>query len=277
MTIMVTGATGHVGRHVVQGLVEAGRRVRAVTRDPARAAFPAGVEVVAGDLHDPESLDFDGVERLYLFPVPATAQQVMERAKGVERIVVLSSGAVTFGMDTEFHLPVERAVEASGAEWTHVRAGEFALNRLFMWGPSVRADGTIWDPNPDAVSFPMHERDIADVAVRALLEDGHAGQAYTLTGPEVLTARQQAARIGNAIGRELRFRDVTVAEALEFYRRQGGFAAQMAPFLLGAEGYEGDEAEPDWEITPSGEVERILGRPGRTFAQWAHDHREDWM
>lgn len=277
MTILVTGATGHVGRLVVRELVEAGEQVRVLTRDPAKADFPAAVEVVRGDLTDPDSVPFDGVDRVYLFPVPETVREVVARAKDVERFVVLSSGAVTFGMDTQFHLPVEQAVEASGAEWTHVRAGEFALNRLFMWGPSVREDGTVWEPNPDAVSYPMHEADIAAVAVRALLDDGHAGQAYTLTGPEVLTAREQVACIGAAIGRELRIRDVTAGEALEFYRRQGGFAAQVAAFLLGEEGYEGGEAETDWGLTPSPDVERVLGRPGLSFARWAADHRDDWM
>ncbi|TWP49534.1 NAD-dependent epimerase/dehydratase family protein [Lentzea tibetensis] len=276
MTILVTGATGHVGRLVVNELVEAGEQVRALTRDPAKANFPAQVEVVRGDLTEPDSVPFDGVDRVYLFPVAETAHEVVARAKDVRRFVVLSSGAVTFGMDTQFHLPVEQAVEASGAEWTHVRAGEFALNRLFMWGPSVRADGTVWEPNPDAQSYPMHEADIAAVAVRALLDDGHAGQAYTLTGPQVLTTREQVACVGQAIGRELRIRDVTTAEALEFYRRQGGFAAQVAPFLLGEEGYEGGEAETVWDLTPSPDVERVLGRPGLSFARWADDHRDDW-
>nr|MDT0663611.1 NAD(P)H-binding protein [Micromonospora sp. DSM 115978] len=140
MTILVTGATGYVGRRVVRQLVEAGAPVRALTRSPAAAAglLPTGTEVVVGDLSAPSTLAdaFERVDRLYLFPVPGTAREVLGLAvaAGVRRVVVLSSGAVTTGDDHDFHLPVERAAEASGAAWTHLRCGEFASNTLRLWG-----------------------------------------------------------------------------------------------------------------------------------------------
>src|SRR5262245_27906628 len=138
MRVLVTGATGHVGRIVVEQLVAAGVRVRAMSRQPS-AAFPPSVEAVAGDLLDPLGMTpvLADVDRLYLFPVAATAREVVAAARraGVERIVVLSSAAVTSGADTAFHLPVEQAVEELGPEWTHVRPGEFMLNKLFLWGP----------------------------------------------------------------------------------------------------------------------------------------------
>ncbi|MBX6766344.1 MAG: NAD(P)H-binding protein, partial [Actinomadura rubrobrunea] len=188
MTILVTGATGHVGRLVVERLVAAGADVRALTRDPSRARFPQDVDIVQGDLTVPASLAgaFDGVDRMYLFPVAATAREVVAMAEdaGVRRIVTLSSGAVEGGYDTDFHLPVEQAVEASGLEWTHVRPGEFMLNKLWLWGPSIRDEGVVRTPFPDVTWCPIHERDIADVAAEALLKDGHAGRAYMLNGPE---------------------------------------------------------------------------------------------
>src|SRR5215831_14349426 len=144
MRVLVTGATGHIGRIVVEQLVTAGVRVRAMTRRPQQARFPEAVETIAGDLTDPAALApvLAGVDRMYLFPVARTAREVvtLARAAGVERIVVLSSAAVTSGADTSFHLPVEQAVEDLGPEWTHVRPGEFMLNKLFLWGPDVRAD-----------------------------------------------------------------------------------------------------------------------------------------
>jgi uncharacterized protein YbjT (DUF2867 family) len=116
-----------------------------MTRDPAKARFPRAVETVAGVLIDPASLvpGMDGVDRVYLFPIASTAREVVEAAEraGVRRIVVLSSAAVTVGADTTVHPPVERAVEQSTVEWTHVRPGEFMLNKLFLWGPSIRAEG----------------------------------------------------------------------------------------------------------------------------------------
>ncbi|MFB4316578.1 NAD(P)H-binding protein [Actinomadura sp. 21ATH] len=289
MTILVTGATGGVGRLVVEGLVrkEGRERVRALTRTPARASFPAGVEVAGGDLTEPESLvdALRGVERLYLFPVAATARRVVELAvdAGVKRIVVLSSGAVTGGLDTDHHLPVERAVEASGLEWTHVRPGEFMLNKLWLWGPSIRAERVVRDPHPDMAWLPVHERDIADVAVAALLGDGHAGAAYDLNGPEPISLRDQAAAIGDALGEEIRFERVTPREAREIYLAQGGFAAENADFLLGFEDYSGGAADPDaveeFDLSAYGPfptAEAVTGRPARTFAEWARDHAADF-
>jgi uncharacterized protein YbjT (DUF2867 family) len=282
MTILVTGAAGNVGRLVVEGLLAAGENVRVLTRNP-RTVFPPGVEVAVGDLEAPASLEhaFGGAERMYLFPVPATAREVVARARraGVRRAVVLSSGAVTAGVDTGFHLPVERAVEESGLEWTHVRPGEFALNKLWLWGPSIRAERVVRDPFPDAAWFPTHERDIADVAVAALLEDGHAGAAYDVNGPELIGNRAQVRAIAAAIGQDIRHERVTPEQARERYLRQGGFAAANAAFLLGFTDYSGDPA-PDAGVAPPARAlptcEPVTGRPGRTFAEWARDHAGDF-
>ncbi|GAA2734659.1 NAD(P)H-binding protein [Streptomyces nogalater] len=285
MTILVTGATGNVGRNIVRRLVEKGHDVRALTRQARDGAFPAGVRVHEGDLTRPETLTdaLEGVDALFLFPVAATAEEVVAMAKtaGVRRIVVLSSGAVTTGFDTDFHLPVERAVEASGLEWTHVRPGEFAMNKLELWGPPIRAERVVRDPAPDAAWFPVHEQDIADVAVLALTEEGHAGQAYTLNGPELLTRRRQVELIAEAIGEDIRFEVVTPQEAREIYLAQGGFAAENADFLLGFEDYGGDESDPSeveafdpTALGPMPTAEAVTGRPARTFAQWAKDHAD---
>ncbi|MGW3201530.1 NAD(P)H-binding protein [Streptomyces sp. NPDC001118] len=288
MAILVTGATGNVGRNVVRQLAGAGAEVRALTRSPHAAGFPEVVRVVAGDLMQPESLAdaLKGVDRMYLFPVTETAWEVaaLARQAGVRRIVVLSSGAVTTGFDSDFHLPVERAVEASGLEWTHVRPGEFALNKLALWGPSIRAEGMVRDPNPDAAGCPVHEQDIADVATLALLEDGHCGRAYTLNGPEMLSHRRQVELIAEAIGRPIRFQVVSRDEARENYRRQGGFAAANADFLLGFEDYSGGETDlqalKEFDPMATGPVptaEEATGVPARTFAQWAHDHAREFL
>ncbi|MFS8099247.1 NAD(P)H-binding protein [Lentzea alba] len=276
MTILVTGATGNVGRLVVRALEGP---VRAITRNPAKAEFPKNVEVVKADLDDPESIPFDGVEKLYLFAHPQTAQEVVDRAvkAGVRRIVTLSSSSVTYGYDESHHLPVEQAVEASGVEWTHVRPGEFAINKIDLWGPSIRADGTIVHPNPDELGQPIHEADVADVAIRVLLEDGHAGKAYSLSGPPHLTQREMAKAIGEAIGRELRFVDVTTEEALAYYVSVG-WTEQMARYILGLGGYDGgdpdDFAHYEFEVRPDFGV--VTGKPYRTFQQWARDHVGDF-
>ena len=141
MRVLVTGATGNVGRHVVDMLLDADVDVRALTRRPSVARLPAMAEVCQGDLYRPSSLAdaLRGVDRMFLFPVDETAKEVVELARkaGVRRIVVLSAAAVTIGLHTN---PVEQVVEASGLEWTHVRPGEFMTNKLELWGPGVRAE-----------------------------------------------------------------------------------------------------------------------------------------
>lgn len=277
-SVLVTGAGGTVGSHVVPGLLERGVRVRALTRDPARRAFPAGTEVAAGDLADPATLDgaFDGVDAVFLFPVAETAAQVVDRMRraGVRRAVVLSSTSVTDGDDTDFghrhHRPVEEAVERSGLEWTHLRAGEFMANDLDSHPATVRAEGVIRAPHGDRPWAPVHEADIADAAVAALTGDGHHGKVYTLTGPELITLAHRAAAIGRALGREVRPVHLSDEQARELWISQG-VPPQMCDWLLW-------EPPADWD--PAGllsdDYERITGRPGRTYARWAADHRADF-
>ncbi|MEU2394647.1 NAD(P)H-binding protein [Streptomyces sp. NPDC007369] len=292
MTILVTGATGNVGRRVVGQLLEAGESVRALTRRPEGAGLPAAARIVTGDLAQPATLPdaLAGVEKMFLFPVPETAREVVDLAvkAGVRRVVLLSSATVTAGWDTEYHLPVERAVEASGLEWTHVRPGEFAVNSLHMWGPSIRSRRTVVEPYPSRLSTPIHEWDIADAAAAALLEDRHANTAYTLAGPQKLSQREQVAAIAEALGEEIRLDQVSVAEARAFYHRQGGWAAANADFLLGYEDYSGVESVPEddesaaWEGAEPPEApgtvtaDAVTGRPARPYTEWARDHAADF-
>ncbi|MFF3555893.1 NAD(P)H-binding protein [Streptomyces tsukubensis] len=288
MTILVTGATGNVGRLVARELAGRGVPVRALTRDPAKAAaapagFPSGVEWAVGDLARPGGLAeaLAGVDRLLLFPYPDTADEVVALAKaaGVRRIVVLSSAAVTSGYDTTFHLPVERAVEASGLEWTFIRPGEFAVNKLELWGPSIRSERTVYDTDPDWVGSPVHEADIGDAIATALLDDGHAGRAYTFNGPESLTVREQVAVLARELGEEVRVQEVTPLELRERYLAQGGFAAASADFMLGFETYDGEVVEEAEgfdlsEALVEASAEIVTGRPARTFAEWVREHAE---
>jgi uncharacterized protein YbjT (DUF2867 family) len=286
MTILVTGATGFVGRHVVSQLAEAGERVRAMTRNPARASVPAGVEVVRGDLLEPPSVAeaLVGVDRMYLFPEPRTAVAVVAAARdaGVKRIVTLSSGAVSGGLDTDFQLPVEQAVEASGCEWTHLRPGEFASNTLRLWGPSIRAERVVRHHLPDWRGLPVHEADIAAVGVAALLRDGHHGKAYDLTGPERLSAREQVAAISAALGEEVRLEEVPAEQARDILKGLGGWAADNADFMTGFEPYSATSIpdftveELDAMLEPLPTVEDVTGRPARTYAEWAREHVEDF-
>jgi uncharacterized protein YbjT (DUF2867 family) len=278
MTILVTGATGMVGRGVVAELLNARRRVRALTRTPAAANLPNGVEVVGGDLDEPASLEaaFEGVERMYLFPIGRTARNVVAAAKraGVRRIVVLSGALADSDEREDGYLAVERAVEDSGLEWTHVRPGEFAANWL-DWAASIKAERVVRRPYGGAVTQPTHEADVAAVAATVLVENGHAGRKYTLAGPEALTTRAQVHAIGAAIGAEIRLDEPDPAAARTQWISDGypeGFVDWI--FAMWAESARNPApANEEW----AGVVPRLTGRPARTFAQWAADHAAEFQ
>ncbi|MEV4086826.1 NAD(P)H-binding protein, partial [Nonomuraea fuscirosea] len=168
MTTLVTGATGNTGRHVVAELVRRGERVRALTRDPARASFPDGVEVVAGTHTAPAELGaaLDGVSRLHVTVTAGLAEAAPELIRravdaGVDRITVVWGGYVG---------PAEQAVAESGVRWTRLEPQEFMSNAL-TWADSIRAEGVVREPydHPGAL---VHEADIGAVAAVALLDDG---------------------------------------------------------------------------------------------------------
>ncbi|MFI0469049.1 NAD(P)H-binding protein [Saccharopolyspora sp. 5N102] len=276
MTVLVTGATGNVGRRVVDRLLAAGTQVRALTRRPEAAGLPGDVEVLRGDLADSDALAkaLAGVDSVFLFPVPEGIEAFVERAKaaGVRRVVVLSSKAVEFADGNaigERHRVIEEAVEAGGFEWTFLRPGAFATNTL-AWADSIRTEGVVREPFVDAQQTPIHEDDIAAVAATALLEDGHAGAAYALSGPEALTVREQVQAISAAIGREVGLEEQTLEQARAHMVAEGVPEAIVDALLsYGAQNVE--NAAP-----PVRTVEQVTGRPARTFAQWAVDHADDF-
>lgn len=271
MRILVTGATGTVGRQVVAGLVAAGVDVRAVTRRPDEAGLPETVEVIGGDLDEPEALApaFEGVDAAFLLAAGRTRQvaEVAERA-GVQRIVVLSAAtAGSTGLPGgEHHRAAELAVEESGLKWTHVRPGMFTANFL-GWAGEIRADGVVRAPHAQARHAPVHEDDIAAVAVAALLSDEHTGRVLTLTGPEVLTKPEQVAALSRGIGREVEFHELTPQQWCE----HAGVPASVADFLLGL--WEHAEQHPDAALPT---IPEVLGRPAKTVTEWAREHASEF-
>ena len=274
--VLVTGATGRVGRVVVDRLVEAGVPVRALTRRPEAAVLPAGVEVVAGDLTVPESLDAGlrgaGAVLLVWTAAPATAAAVVERlATHARRVVFLSSPHQTphpfFRQPNPMavlHADIERLIAASGVQSTIIRPGVFASNSLFWWAPAIRAGGAVRWPYGAAETAPVDDRDVAAVAARTLYEDGHAGGDYVLTGPESLSQAEQVSIIGDVLGRQIKFDELTPDD----FRREteGSWPRPVVDMLLTAWG--ATMGQPAY-LTST--VTDILGS-ARTFRQWATDH-----
>jgi uncharacterized protein YbjT (DUF2867 family) len=280
-TVLVTGATGRVGRLVVDELLRAGAPVRALTRRPKDAALPAGVDVVAGDLTIPESLGpaLDGAAAVFLLWTAPQATAAAFVARLVEhaspqprRVVYLSSPHQTphpfFQQPNAMrglHVEVERLLAASSLDVTVLRPGMFASNAGHWWAPQIRQGDIVRWPFAAAETAPIDERDIAAVAARALLDARHARGDYVLTGPESLTQAAQVRTIGEAIGRELRFEELSP----DAFRRETAstWPSAVAEMLLSA--WQAAVGQPAF-VTSA--VQEILGSPARTFHQWAADH-----
>lgn len=282
--ILVTGATGVIGRPLVEQLAAEGAKVRAVSRDPQSAHLPAelptGVEVVAGDPSKPDTVVplLEGVTALFLHPRAvgeAAAGDLLALAKerGVEKVVVLSA----INVDTDVaeqpsrfagdrNKEIEAAAVASGLDWVSLRSASFAANVLNTWAPQVRAGDVVRGPFANFAEPLIHEKDLVEVAARALLGSELTGEKLPLTGPASLSNKELVEIIGDVIGRPLQYQELPA----------GAFAQGMAqrglpqPFV--------DALVARWErgVGPeeavSGEVQRILGRPARTFAEWVADH-----
>lgn len=274
MSILVTGATGNVGRNLVQQLDAAGRPVRALTRDPDAAAFPEGIEVVKGDLADPSSLHetFDGVTALHLLtsqgpaneplPDPEGLLAMAEKAR-VRRVTLLWTGVTG---------PVEEAAKQSGLDWTIVQPGNFMANAR-LWAEEIRSEDVVREPFADVAHYVVHEADIAAVAAAALTSEGHAGKEYTLVGPEGLTVSQQVAILSQAIGRDLRYEELTEAQA-KARMRELGMGEDDIDFVVG---WNADPVNEERLAAEADDIEAITGRQPRTFAQWAAEHADEFI
>ena len=279
--ILVTGATGKIGREVVAELLDRGADSRALARDPAKASLPEGVEVVRGDLSDPSSLapaleEVDAVFLLWAVGSDETAPAVIEAiGRQASRVVYLSAmgipddPAAELGPILSSHRRVERLIEGSGLEWTFVRAGGLAGNTL-GWAHDIRADGVVREPFGGVPRALVHERDVAVIATRALTEGGHQGRRYEVTGPEVVSGDEQLQAIADAIDRPLRFDALSREEARERLVATMGDAATADSML---DAWAGMAADPE---PPTDTFERLTGRRGSTFHEWARDHAADF-
>ncbi|MFE7637249.1 NAD(P)H-binding protein [Kitasatospora sp. NPDC057518] len=282
MVAVVFGARGNVGRHVADGLLAAGEQVRAVSRTPVAHAAP-GYEAVVADLDRPETLPaaLDGADRMFLYgmldpqkPYDIEKVTAAAAAAGIRQVVLLSSVAVVLDPAADhpvarLNRTIEQAVQRSGLDWTFLRPGTFATNTRTWWAESIRTGNVVRLPYPLAQSAPVHEKDIAALAVTALTELGHSHQAYTVHGAESLTLRRQVEHIGEAIGRPIRVEHVSHEQA------RADVARTMHPVV--AEAIVGQWAAADGVAAVTSVIaEKITGAPAHAYAQWAVDHADDF-
>jgi uncharacterized protein YbjT (DUF2867 family) len=281
--VLVTGATGQIGREVVSQLHTTGWQVRAMSRNPRSASLPAGVEVVHGDLTAPDLLDacLDGIDSVFLVwvaPLAAAAPALQRIAAHARQIVLLTSPHRTphpfFQQPNAMravHAGVEQLIEASGLRWTFLRPGPFAINCRNWWAPQIRNGDVVRWFYADAATAPIHERDIAAAAVRALCDEGHDGCEHVLTGPSSLTQRELVQAIGGAIGRPLHFEELSRESAREQMIAMR-FPGAVADMLLDA--YAAAVGRP---ALVTATVLDVTGAPARSFRDWALDHAGDFI
>jgi uncharacterized protein YbjT (DUF2867 family) len=280
MTILITGARGSIARSIIERLHAAGTPVRAASKSPGELRVPEGVPTTALNLSRPDLAGpaFDGVSAVFLYPQPEGIDDLLKAASsaGVERIVLLSSAWVLAPGAEQApvarpNVLVERAITGSGITSTFLRPDAFATNAR-SWIGFIRDNEPVPLAYPDAHVAAIHPDDIADIAAAALAGDGLAGDglaghAVTLTGPESLTFRDQLATIAQTIGRGIGVRTISRAEA---ERHMGAHVpAPIVANLLDV--WAAATAGP----APIGDTtQTLLGRPARTFAQWAAEYRD---
>jgi uncharacterized protein YbjT (DUF2867 family) len=272
MTIVVTGATGNVGRPLVNYLHAAGVHVRAVTRDAATAKFPAGIDVVSSPIDAAH-----GASAIFLNSRALIGQldEVVDASRrlGVTRLVALSA----INADDDFssqpsrvrgdrNKEVEQLSVESGLEWVSLRPSVFATNFPGMWAAQIRSGDVVYGPYAAASVAPIVERDIAAVAAHALLTDDLVGQRIPMTGPEAFSNAELVTLIGEVLGRPLRYQEVPPEVVRERFIAIG-LGADFADAYIGLL-----SNTVDGPALVTREIEKILGRPATTFSEWVAEN-----
>ncbi|MCA6224098.1 MAG: NmrA family NAD(P)-binding protein [Phenylobacterium sp.] len=279
--ILVTGAAGNIGAEIVKRLQA--RKADFAVMTHASGGAPAGAGETQGDFLDPASLRraFQGVDTLFLlFPLvpemPRMAANAVAAAKAAGvRHIVRSSGA---GADAaspaaiaKVHGEIDALIRNSGIPFTLLLPTSFMQNLVNFYGAAIR-DGALYAPRGDGATAVIDVRDIADVAVEVLTDPAaHAGQSYTLTGPEDLTDAQMVSAIARQIGRDVRYVDVPEAAAVDSLTRMGS-PPQVIEWLMSLN----HVIKQGWAAGVSPVVETITGRPPRNLADFVRENAAAW-
>ena len=280
--ILITGATGTIGSHLLRQLTSRGEAVRAMTRDPAAVRAEPGVELVQADFDDPASLAVAvaGVRAVFLLTAPASptprhdlAMLEAARSAGVTTVVKLSAIGTgeTIGDNRTvgaWHLEAEQAVRSSGMAWTVLRPSSFASNVL-RFAPTINAGHPVPNMTGTTTQGVIDPRDVAAVAAEALTTPGHNGRTYTLTGPELLSVPQQTAILESVLDRPVTTVDLPLDIAREQMLRHGTDQAAVDAAITGMAW-----ARAGHNAILTDDVHLILGRPATAFATWVRDHQD---
>lgn len=274
--ILITGATGNIGKELIPILIESGQSVRVLVRDPRKVAhLESRVERAVGDLDKPETLvpAVAGVEGLFL--VTYEAQQdinVIEAARraGVQHVVKLSTLEATEHRIQvgKWHYEREELIRASGLDWTFLRPGMFMSNSIEWWADSIKGQGRVFFPGgKNGKVAPIAPRDVARVAALALTQPGHSGQAYELTGTELFTIGEMVKVISQVLGKPIQYVDIPPIAAKLFMLKSGmdkTLVNALMEMLASLHRNEG--------AIVTGTVTQLTGQPLRPFESWCREH-----
>jgi len=274
--ILITGATGNIGKELIPLLLESGQAIRVLVRDERKVAhLEACVERVVGDLEKPETLAaaVEGVDRVFL--VTFETQQdinLIEAAKkaGVQQIVKLSTleaaeHKIKVG---KWHYEREELIRASGLDWTFLRPGMFMSNSIQWWSDSIKGQNSVFFPGGKKGRVaPIDPRDVAKVAAVALTQPGHSRQAYQLTGSELFTIGEMVQVISQVLGKSIQYVDIPPSAAKLFMLKSGMDKALVNALMEMLATLRRDEG-----AIVTNTVQRLTGHPPRTFEAWCHEH-----
>jgi uncharacterized protein YbjT (DUF2867 family) len=279
--ILITGASGNVGKEVLKQITQTGVEVRAAFQSVSKATgVPSGVEIVSLDYNQAETLQtaLKGVDRVFLVG-PPTAQLPALECKAIEviaqsdvqQVVKLSAMGGREAIFPRQHAQSEQYIQATGVPFTFLRPNGFMQNMVNYNSPTINTQGAFYGSEGDGRVSHIDIRDVAAVAVKALTEDGHVGKAYTLTGPEALTNKEIAQILSQELGREIRFVNLSAAQLKEALLSAGVLEWNADALLDLQRLYREGKAS-----TVTRDVEKILGRQPISFAQFFRDYRSDF-
>jgi (4-alkanoyl-5-oxo-2,5-dihydrofuran-3-yl)methyl phosphate reductase len=282
--ILITGATGNIGRELVKQLDPRGVPLRVVSRDEAKVAtLNQRLERVIGDLRDRATVRraVSGVERIFMVSLILDGGQQADRLlieeaqqAGVRHMVKVSTLGARVAVDSpigRLHREGEQLIEGSGLRWTFLRPGAFMSNTL-QWVGTIRSQGAVFNPMGEGKYAPIAPRDIAAVATLALTASGHEGKAYEITGPESLTAREQVRILSEVLGKPIKCIDIPVGVAAERLQKSGA-----SSFLIEGLSYFWNRVKDGSGDFQNDEVERLTGYRAQTFENWCREHRSSLL
>jgi uncharacterized protein YbjT (DUF2867 family) len=274
--ILITGATGNIGKELIPLLLEAGQTIRVLVRDERKVAhLGQHVERVVGDLDKPEMLipAVKDIQRIFLVTFETHQDaNVIEAAKqaNVQHIVKLSTLEATDHKIQvgKWHYEREELIRASGLDWTFLRPGMFMSNSIEWWAESITGQGSVFFPGGKKGKVaPIDPRDVAKVAAAALTQPGHSGQAYELTGSELFTIGEMVQVISHVLGKPIRYVDIPPIAAKLFMLKTGMDKTLVQALMEMLGSLRRNEAAITTDT-----VRRVTGQPPHTFEDWCQEH-----